>query len=83
MDLKRVYSGPGSDKDRSGQILTRNAHLPKKFRGPGKSVSEMFLPDPFSPSLNVTGPATLAKKFPGSAKSVSEMFMPDPDSPSL
>jgi hypothetical protein len=82
MDLKRVYSGPGSDKYPAWPNPDLKCHPAKNFRGPGRSVSEMFMPDPDPPSLNVPGPATLVKKFPGPAKSVSEMFMPDPDSPS-
>jgi hypothetical protein len=53
--------------------------LEKKFPGRVKSAFEMFMPDPDSPSLNVSEPGHIGKKVPGSAKSLSEMFMPDPD----
>jgi hypothetical protein len=84
VDLNRVYSGPGSDKDRVWPNPNSKCHPAKEVPGSGQiCVSEMFMPDPDTPSLNVPGPATLGKKFPDPAKSIYEMFMPNPDSPSL
>jgi hypothetical protein len=91
MDLKRVYSGPGSNKSDKYRVWPN----PDPKCQPGKEVpgsrqicvSEMFMPDPDSgfSQFKCSGPGHIGKEVPRSGQicTVSEMIIPNPDSPSL
>jgi hypothetical protein len=81
MDLKRVYSGPGSNKSDKYRVWPNpdpKCQPGKEVPGSGQiCVSGMFMPDPDS------GFSQFKCSGPGHICTVSEIIIPNPDSPSL